>query len=101
MERVKELALMKLLNAIKLLIKVKNHKYKIKSYCLKCRKDAENIYSRVSNTSNGKTTLLWKFAVSRSKKSTFIKKQEAQGILSNLCLETPLSKVPLSEDVLF
>ena len=49
---------MKLLNAIKLLIKVKNHKYKIKSYCLKCRKDAENIYSRVSNTSNGKTTLL-------------------------------------------
>ena len=68
MERVNELALMKLLNAIKLLITVKNHKYKIKSYCLKCRKDTENIYSRVSNTSNGKTTLLWKCAVSGSKK---------------------------------
>ena len=27
----------------------------MKSYCLKCKKDAENINPRVSNTSNSKT----------------------------------------------
>ena len=30
-----------------------------------------------------------------SKKSRFIKEQKAMGILSNLDIETPLSKVPL------
>ena len=30
----------------------------MKSYCLKCRKDTENIDLRVSNTSNGRKTIL-------------------------------------------
>ena len=30
----------------------------MKSYCLKFRKDTENIHPRVSNTSNGKTMIL-------------------------------------------
>ena len=34
---------MKLLNAIKLLTTVWNRRYKMKSYCLKCRKDTQNI----------------------------------------------------------
>ena len=72
----------------------------MKSYCLKCRKDTESINSRVSNTTNGKTMSLWKCAVSESKKSIFIKKQEVQAILSNFGLKTPLSKVPLLGDVL-
>ena len=53
---------MKLLSATKLLITVKNHKYEMKYYCLKCKKDAENINPRVSNASNGKTMLLSKCA---------------------------------------
>ena len=72
----------------------------MKSYCLKWGKDTENINSRVSNTTYGKTMSLWKCAVSESKKSIFIKKQEAQAILSNFGLKTPLSKVPLLGDVL-
>ena len=32
--------------------------YKMKSYCLKCRKDTENINPRVSKTSNGRTMVL-------------------------------------------
>ena len=32
----------------------------MKSYCLKCKKDTENIDPRVSNTSNGKIMLLSK-----------------------------------------
>ena len=50
----------------------------MKSYCLKCKKDAENINPRVSNTSNGKTMLLSKCSKCGSKKSRFIKNQEAK-----------------------
>ena len=34
-------------------------------------------------------------AISGSKKSRFIKEQQAKGLLSNLGIKTPLSKVPL------
>ena len=56
----------------------------MKSYCLKCKKDTENINPRVSNTSNGKTILLSKCAICGSKKSRSIKNQEAEGPLTNL-----------------
>ena len=71
------------------------------SYYLMCRKNTENISPRVSKTSNGKTILLSKCAKCGSKKSRFITKQEASGILSSLGLRTSLSKVPLLGDVLF
>ena len=41
----------------------------MKSYCLKCRKDTENINSRVSKTSNYKTMIISKCAKCESKKS--------------------------------
>ena len=63
------------------------------SYCLKCRKNTKNINPTVSETSNGKTMLLSKYAICGSKKSGFIKKQEASGILSNISFKIPLSKV--------
>ena len=50
---------------------------------------------------NGKTMILSKCAICGSKKSKFIKKQEAKGLLSNLGIRTPLSKIPLLGDVLF
>ena len=68
----------------------------MKSYSLKCRKDTENINSRVSNTINGKTMILSKCAICGSKESKFIKNQEAKGLLSNLGDRTPLSKVFIS-----
>ena len=40
-------------------------------------------------------------AICGSKKSKFIKKQEAKGLLSNLGIRTPLSKIPILGDVLF
>ena len=73
----------------------------MKSYCLKCRKDTENINPKISGTSNGKIMMLSKCATCGSKNSRFIKKQEAKGLLSNLRLRAPLSKVPLLGDVLF
>ena len=67
----------------------------MKSYCLKCKKDTENINPRVSNTSNGRTTIISKCAICNSKNSRFIKNQEAKGLLSNLGVRTLLSKVPI------
>ena len=71
------------------------------AYCLKCKKNTESIDPKVSATSNGKTMILSKCAVCDSKKSKFIKKQEAKGLLSNLGITTPLSKIPLLGNVLF
>ena len=75
--------------------------YKMKSYCLKCKNDTENINPRGSSTSNGRTTILSKCAICGSKKLRFIKNEEAKGLLSNLGVRMPLSKVPILSDILF
>ena len=73
----------------------------MKSHCLKCKKDTENINSKISNISNGKTMLLSKHARCNSKKSRFIKNQEAKWLLCYLAIRTLLSKIPLLGDILF
>ena len=45
--------------------------------------------------------VLSKFAIGGSKKSRFIKSQEAKGQLSNLGIRPPLNKVPILADILF
>ena len=65
--------------------------YKMESYCLKCKKQTKNIDSQVSLTSNSKSIILSKCAIYNSKKSKFINKQEAKGLLSNLGIKTPLN----------
>ena len=45
----------------------------MKSYCLKYRKDTENINPKVLSTSNGKVMILSKCAIWTSKNSRFIK----------------------------
>ena len=45
--------------------------------------------------------VLLKCAICDSKKSRFIKNQEAKGLLNNLGVRTPLSKVPILGDILF
>ena len=61
----------------------------------------ENINSRLSKISNDRTMILSKCAKCGSKKSRFIKNQEAKGLLSNLGIRTSLSKVPILGDILF
>ena len=56
--------------------------YKMESYCLKCRKNTENIDPQVSSTTNARTMILSKCAICGSKRSRFIKNQEAKGLLS-------------------
>ena len=71
------------------------------SYCLKHKKNTESIDPKVSAPSNGRTMILSKCAICGSKKSKFIKKQEPKGLISNLGIRTPLSRIPLLGDVLF
>ena len=79
----------------------KNNIYKTKSYCLKCRKDTENINPKVLDSSNSRVMILSECAICGSKKSRFIKNQEAKGLLSKLGIKTPLSKIPILGDILF
>ena len=50
------------------------------TYCLKCKKDTESVDSKMLKTKNGRLMLLSKCAVCGSKKSKFIKEQEAKGL---------------------
>ena len=71
------------------------------SYCLKCKKNTESIDPKVSKITNGKAIILSTCDICGSKKSKFIKEQEAKGLLSNLGLSTPLNKIPVLGDILF
>ena len=65
------------------------------------QKNTENVDSKVLKTKNGKTVLSSKCAVCSSKKSRFMKEQEAKWVLNSLDLKTLLNKIPLLGDVFF
>ena len=66
----------------------------MKTYCMKCRKNTENLNSKIFKTKNGRLTMQSKCTVCGIKKSIFVKEQEAKVLLSNLGIKTPLSKIP-------
>ena len=68
---------------------------------MKCRKSTESKNPKIARTKNGRIILLWKCAVCDSKKSKFIKDQEASGLWSSLGIKTPLSKILLVGPLLF
>ena len=65
------------------------------AYCVKCRKSTENIDPKMFRTKNSRLIMQSKCSDCRIKKSRFVKEQEAKGLLSNLGIRTPLSKIPL------
>ena len=65
------------------------------TYCVKCRKNTQNIDPKIFRTKNDRLIMLSKWPVCGIKKSRFVKKQEAKDLLSNLGIKTPLSKIPL------
>ena len=66
----------------------------MKTYCVKCRKDTENIDPKMFRTKNNRLVIQSKCSVCEIKKSRFVNEQEAKGLLSNLGIRTPLSKIP-------
>ena len=71
------------------------YKNKIKAFCVKCRKDTENIDPKIVWTKNNRLVMQSKCSVCRIKKSRFAKEQEAESLLSNLGIKTPSSKITL------
>ena len=65
------------------------------TYCVKCRKDTENIDPKTVRTKNNRLVMQSKCSVCGIKKSRFIKEQQAKGLLSNFGTKTPSSKIPL------
>ena len=67
----------------------------MKTYCMKCRKDTENIDPKMVRTKNNRLIMQSKCSVCGIKKSRFVSEQVAKGLLSDLEIKTPLSKIPL------
>ena len=73
---------------------------KKETYCLVCRKYTKNINPEIVRNRQNRSMIQSNCVICGSKKSRFIKEQQAMGILSNLGIKTPLSKVP-SLNILF
>ena len=67
----------------------------MKTYCLKCKKNTENIDPKIFKAKNNKLVMQSKCMVCKNKKSRFVKEPDAKGLLSRLGIKTPLSKIPL------
>ena len=67
----------------------------MKTFCLKCKRNTDNIDPKMFRTKNNRLLMQSKCSVCKSKKSRFVKEQDAKGLLSNLGIKTPFSKVPL------
>ena len=68
---------------------------KKETYCLSCKKYTKNTNPKIVRNRQNRLMVQSNCAICSSKKSRFIKEQKALGILSNLGIKTPLSKVPL------
>ena len=67
----------------------------MKTYCLKCKKDTENIDPKMFRTKNNRLLMQSKCSDCKNIKSRFVTEQEAKGLLSNLGIKTSLSKISL------
>ena len=67
----------------------------MKTYCVKCRKDTENIDPKIVRIKNNRLVMQSKCSVCKIKKSRFVKEQGAKSLLNNLGIKTPISKIPL------
>ena len=67
----------------------------MKTYCVKSRKNTENLNSIIIKTRNSRLIMQSKCPECGIKKSRFVKEQETKGLLSNLGIKTLVSQVPL------
>ena len=67
----------------------------MKTYCVKCRTDTENIDPKMVKTKNGSLLMQSNVLSVELKKSRLMKEQEAKCLLSNLGIKTLFSKIPL------
>ena len=65
------------------------------TYCVKCRKNTENLDLKSFKTKNNKLIMQSKCPVCGIKKSRFVKEQDAKVLLSISGTKTPFNKIPL------
>ena len=65
------------------------------TYFVKCKKGTESIDPKISRTKNNRLIMQPKCLFCGIKMARFVKEQEAKGLLSNLGIRTPLTKIPL------
>ena len=66
---------------------------KKETYSLACRKYTKSINPKIVRNRQNRSMIQSNCAICGRKKSRFIKEQQEMGILSNLGIKTPLSKV--------
>ena len=71
------------------------------SCCLKWRKNIGSKIPRMAKINEGKLILLLKCTMCDSKRSRFLKNQEASRLLSNLWIRTSLIEIPLLVNIMF
>ena len=62
---------------------------------IKCKKDTDNIDPKIIRTKYNRLLMQSKYSVCKNKKSRLVKEQETKGLLSDLGINTPFSKIPL------
>ena len=67
----------------------------MKTYCMKCRNNTESLNSKIFKTKSARLIMQSKCTECGFKITRFVKEQEAKGLLSNLRIKTPSSKIPL------
>ena len=67
----------------------------MKTYCVKCRTNTDNIDSKIFRTKNNRLLMQSKCSACKNKKSKFVKEQDAKVLLSDLGIQIPVSKIPL------
>ena len=67
----------------------------MKTYCLKCKTNTDNIDPKMFRTKNNGLLMQSKCSVCKNKKSRYVKEQDSKGLLSNLGIKTPFSKIRL------
>ena len=67
----------------------------MKTCWVKCRTNTEYIDPKIFRTKNNRLLMQSTCSDCKNKWSRFVKEQDAQGLLSNLGINTPFSKTPL------
>ena len=73
----------------------------MKTYRVKCRKNTDNLNSKIFKTKNVRLIMRSKCSDCGIKKWRLVKQQEVKGLLSSLGLKTPLSKISLFGNMFF
>ena len=66
----------------------------METYSVKCRKNTKNLNPKIFKTKTGGLIIQPKCADRGIKNLRFMKEEEAKGLLSNLGIKTPLTKIP-------